>query len=240
MGLIKSDSAPVTLSPFSMADIERQAKTILLRARQRADQLLAAAQAEAETLKQEARALGLIEGRRQGTAQGLEQGRQAGQQQALSEQRAQLQQAFGALSGAMNAINQGRCELEAAALSEVVQLAIAIARRVTKRQGLIDPRVLMANLGDAMKLVAKAADVRVAIHPMQRRTLDAALPQLSLAWPSLQHIKVIEDPSLQPGGCRVFTENGEVDGDLEGQLDRIAEELLPNLAEETVGGGELA
>src|SRR5579862_9890463 len=123
MGLIKSDSAPVTLSPFSMADIERQAKTILLRARQQAEQLLAAAQAEAETLRQEARAQGLIEGRRQGTAQGLEQGRQAGQQQALNEYRAQLQQAFGALTGAMNAINQGRCELEAAALSEVVQLA---------------------------------------------------------------------------------------------------------------------
>ena len=230
MGLIKSTNTPTSpLVPFSMADIERHAKMLLLRAQQQAEQLLAAAQTEAEQLKQQARQQGLIEGRREGTAQGLEQGRQAGQQQALNESRAQLQQAMQSLSIAMAAIEAQRADLEAAALTEVVQLALAIARRVTKRQAEIDPAVLVANLQEVMKLVVKAADVRIAIHPSQRNTLDAALPQLQMQWPSLAHVHVIEDATLQPGGCRVFTESGRIEADLGTQLDRIAAELLPDV-----------
>ena len=121
----------------------------------------------------------------------------------------------------------GLDEYPTAALVEVVQLAIEIARRITKRQGLIDPDMLAANLKEAMKLVVRAVDVRIAIHPAQRATLDGVLPQLRIQWPSLVHVKVIEDASIDPGGCRVFTENGQIDADLNGQLDRIAEELLP-------------
>jgi len=226
MGLIKSTAVPA-VSAFSMRDIENHAKTILLRARQQADQLLAAAQAEAEAMKTAARAEGLAQGQREGIALGTEQGRQAGQQQALAEHRAQLQQAMAALTIASAALDTSRADLEAAALADVVQLAIAIARRVTKRHGLIDPGVLAANLGEVMKMVINAADVRIAIHPSQRKTLDEALPQLQVKWPTLRHVQVIEDMSIEPGGCRVFTEQGEIEATLGGQLDRIAEELLP-------------
>lgn len=228
MALIKSSEAPASVVPFSMTDIERQAKIILLRAQQRAEQLLAAAQEEAQALKQQAREQGLVEGRRDGTAQGLAQGREVGQKQALEEHRVQLQQSLSALTASATAIDQSRHQIEAAGLVEVVQLALAVARRVTKRQAAIDPAVLLANLKEAMKLVVKSADVRIAIHPSQRRTLDNALPQLKLNWPVLEHVQVIEDASLQLGGCRVFTEQGGIDADLDAQLDRISAELLPS------------
>lgn len=227
MGLIKSINAPSALAPFSLADVERAAKTVLLRARQQAEQLLAAAQEQGETLKQEAQAQGLADGMREGKAQGLEQGKQAGHQQALNEHRGQLQQAVAALTKSATTLDASRLDLEATALLEVVKLSVAIARRVTKRQGLIDPQVLTSNLAEAMKLTVQSTDVRVAIHPSQRATLDAALPELQLNWPNLTHVKITEEPSIDPGGCRVFTEEGQVDADLSGQLDRIAAELLP-------------
>jgi flagellar assembly protein FliH len=227
MGLIKSIDAPSAVTPFSLADVERAARMILLRARQQAEQLLAVAQAEGETLKEEARAQGLKDGHREGTAQGLEQGRAAGQQQALNDHRAQLQHAVAALTKAATALDSSRGDLEATGLLEVVKLSMAISRRVTKRQGLLDPQVLTSNLAEAMKLTVQSTNVRVAIHPLQRATLDAALPELRLKWPNLEYVKIIEDSSLDPGGCRVFTEEGQVDADLAGQLDRIAAELLP-------------
>ena len=227
MGLIKSSDAPLSLVPFSMADIERQAKLILLRARQQADQLLAAAQTEADSLKRDATATGRTEGRRQGLTHGLEEGKKAGHQQALNEFRTQFQQALQSLTAAMLQIEEHRADLAASALVEVVQLALAVARRVTKCQGIIDPAVLTANLQEAMKLVVAKIGVRIAIHPSQRKTLDAALPQLQLQWPSLAHVQMIEDEALSPGGCKVLSEHGEVDAALETQLDRIATELLP-------------
>ena len=52
MGLIKANTAPtVRASAFSMADIEKQARAIVLRARQGAGQVRAEAQREGEQLR---------------------------------------------------------------------------------------------------------------------------------------------------------------------------------------------
>jgi flagellar assembly protein FliH len=232
MGLIKSSNAPPTMSPFSMKDIENQARAILLRAQQKAEQLLAAAQAEALQIKAVAKIDALADAKRDGLAQGMEQGRQAGQREALAQAQAELKYGASALASAVAELEASRAELESAATQEVVRLAIAIARRVTKRQGAIDQDVLTANLHDAMKLVSDASKVRIAIHPAQRQTLDAALPKLKLAFPTLNHCEIIDDASLAPGGCKVFTLNGQIDADLDVQLDRIVADLLPQTSGE--------
>ena len=182
---------------------------------------------EAEKIKADAKTLGLAEGQREGTARGLEIGRKAGEQQALSEYKAQLQQALAALNQAAATLSGSRSDLEAVALQEVVKLAIAIARRVTKRQGLLDPEVLIANLSEAMKLVVQQAELRICLHPSQHKMLEVALPQLALKWPSLKHVEIVEDPAVSPGGCRISTCQGQIDADLGVQLDRVVADLLP-------------
>ena len=110
------------------------------------------------------------------------------------------------------------------------------ARRVTKKYGELDPAVLTANVSEAMKLVVHAADVRIALHPSQHQTLTAALPQLKLQWPALEHVSLIEDAQIKPGGCRIQAGQGQVDAGLDKQIDLIADELLPARA----GGSEAA
>ena len=227
MGLVKASAAPPGLGTFSMRDVEEQARALLVRARQAAEELIAEAQREAVGLKAAAHAQGLAEGRREGLARGSEEGRAAGRDQALEESRAQLARAVAALGEAVTDLDADRGELEAAALEEVVGLAIAVARRVTKRQGLIDPCVLAENLREAMRLVVHAADVKVAIHPAQRATLDGALPALRLEFPRLGHVELVDDASVDPGGCRVYAGGGRVDATLDEQLDRVVADLLP-------------
>ena len=227
MAVIKAQHAPASLQPFSMKDVEEAARGILLRARRQAEQLLAAAQQEGEALKEQARADGTREGFEQGFAEGAQQGAESGRQQAMEEHRAQLADAVRSLTTAAAELDARRHELETEALREVVSLSAAIARRVTKRQGLIDNEVLAANLSEAMRLAVGAADVRLAFHPEQRKTLEAALPLLRIEWPSLRHVELVEDATLSPGGCRVFTRGGRVDADLGEQLDRVIDELMP-------------
>ncbi|HZL36906.1 MAG TPA: FliH/SctL family protein [Tepidisphaeraceae bacterium] len=231
MGLIKSPNLPTSASPFSLADIEKAARGVLLRARAQAEQLLAAAQAEAQQLKAHAKEQGLAEAQHEGFALGSQQGRAAGEQQALADMREQLQQAFAALSQAAQELNTRRLELETGALQDVVKLAISIGRKVTKRQGIIDPQVLAENLHEAMKLVVQQSDLRIAIHPSQRKTLDETLPKFSLTWPALKHAEIIEDAKVAPGGCRLLTRGGQIDGDLDVQLDHVIADLLPDTRE---------
>src|ERR1700760_971841 len=142
MGLIKSSHVPPTASPFSMADIESTAKGMLLRAKLKVEQLLTAAQIEADALKAEASKIGQVEGHQQGFAKGMDEGRKAGEQAAFAETKTEMQQTINALMQAADRLNTSRADLESDALQEVVKLSIAIARRVTKRQGLLDEKVL--------------------------------------------------------------------------------------------------
>lgn len=231
MGVIKAEQLPTSVSPFSMRDVENEARGILMRARHQAEQLLAAAQVEGERLKKESHAQGLAEGRREGHAAGMEAGRVVGRNEALAAQNDALRQALAALTAAAAALEVQRNALEASGLADIVMLSIAIARRITKRQGLIAPEVLSANLAELMSFVSHASDVRIAVNPGQNQTLKSILPQLQVQWPNLKHVEVIEEASISPGGCRVYTQQGFVDADLDAQLNRIVDDLLPRPAE---------
>src|SRR5581483_9311526 len=159
MPVIKSNNAPTTLSPFSMKDIEAQARAILLRAQQKAEQLLTEAQITASELKQQAAAEGVVEGRKEGIAKGIEEGKKLGQQQALNEHKQQLTQLVNALMTGSKELNASRKKLESEATAEVIELAVSIARRVTKKYGELDPSILTANVSEAMKLVVHGTDV---------------------------------------------------------------------------------
>jgi flagellar assembly protein FliH len=228
MPLIKSVNAPAQVATFSLTDIERQARAIIAAAQLRADRLLIAAQQEAEEIKRRTFAETLVEGRKDGHAKGLEEGRKQGRDEALNEQRQQLTQVVAALTQGVQDLEAARLQLDTEAREAVVRLAVTIAERVTKRQGALDPQVAIANVEEALRLVVHSADVRIAIHPSQQAALADVLPRIQAQWPDLKHVDLITDPSLAPGGCRVYSGAGHIDGDLDLQLTRIAEELLPN------------
>ena len=128
-------------------------------------------------------------------AQGTEAGKKSGHDQALAEHRTQLTQVIQALTASLANFNKQRQTLETEATADVVALAMAIARRVTKRQTDLDPGVLTANLSEIMKLVVHAADLRIVVHPSQKEMLLKELPNLQLQWPALTHAELIDEPT---------------------------------------------
>ena len=234
MGVIKSDNAAtVRTTQFSLADIERQAHAIILQAKSQAGRILAEAQRVGDQMKQQRHAAGFDEGKTAGFQQGLADGQAAGRQEALNEQRDALAELVQTLAGACSDLDASRRRLESEATIDVMRLAVAIARRATKRLGARDPNVLTANVTEAMKLAVRACDVRIAVHPSQRATLERTIPQLKMQWPTLKHVELLDDASLAPGGCRVFSGSGQIDADLDGQIDRIAADLVPDAARPT-------
>jgi len=78
-----------------------------------------------------------------------------------------------------------------------------------------------------MTLAVHAADVRIALHPSQLQKLQQELPNLRLSWPQMKHVELVADESVAPGGVRIHSQHGQVDGQLDTQLDRIIRELMP-------------
>jgi flagellar assembly protein FliH len=226
MPLIKSSNVPRNVLPFSITDIEVHARKMLAEARARAEELLVAAQAESDTLRRQAFAQGLAEGKKQGHADGMAEGKKTGHDQALAECKQQLAGLVSALSKMVQEIDASRCELEAKGLGAAIELAIAMAQRVTKRQTEIDTGVLTENLKQAMALIVRWADVRIAVNPKQLELLKSELPALQATWPQLKHVDLIDDATISRGGCRIFTAGGSIDGDMESQLDRVIQQAV--------------
>ncbi len=218
MPLIKSAIATTTVR-LSLRDFEAEVNERLEHARLGAEQIVAAARDRAGEIGAAAM--------EQGYKQGYENGVADARREAIEQFGEQLGLAVEALARAAATMEASRAELESAALADVVKLAIGIARRVTKRQGLIDPRVLAENLREAVKQLIRRDDVRIAINPKQRATLDEALAELKVEWPQLERVEIVEDEAIAPGGCRVTGGQGEIDADLNAQLDRIAADLIP-------------
>ena len=228
MGVIKSTNAPSTLATFSMRDIESQARVIVMRAQQEADKIVAESHLEGARIRQRSYDDGFAAGTQDGLKKGTEDGRVAGKTAAMNEHRAKLEQLIKTLSCTIEELDAARAALESSSASAVIKLAVAIARRVTKLQGSLDPSVMTENVLAAMKVAVHATDIRIAVHPSQKETLADALPTMKLKWPSVEHVELIEDDSLATGGCRIFTASGQIDADLEAQIDRVSGDLLPN------------
>jgi flagellar assembly protein FliH len=216
MGLIRSTSLMAPATGFSMRDIE-----------QNAAEVLRDAQAQAERIKQSVRTEAEEAGWQEGYTRGLQEGRSKGRTDAWEQSTRELSGTIEALAQAAGELACRRRQWESEILADVVELAMAVARRITRRQAMLDPAVLAANLESALKLVTRKAQMRIAIHPEQRRILDEAMKRLRLDFPALADTTIVEDSSIAPGGCRVFTEGGCIDADIDSQLDRIIADVMP-------------
>lgn len=234
MGVIKSNNVPSAQSAaaFNFADIEQQARALVLRAKAQADQILAdatrqAAELRANALKgvEAAKAAAIEEGKKLGKEQGIAQALPQAKAQALKDQTATLTNAIAGLANAAAELEAHQQAIESIAKTELLQLSVAIARRVVKVVSDRDLAVLEANVADAVRLVVDKSAVRIAVAPSQLNAIRDLLPQLQLTWPTLKRVDLTEDAAIQPGGCRVFSSAGEVDAQVDRMLDRIVSEL---------------
>lgn len=216
MSVIRSGSAAHRPLFLSIKDAEEEARHIVASAKERAA-------IEANS----ARAEGFERGRREGYHAGMEEGRRQGATAALEETREKLEFAVEALSNAALQLEAAKRSLQEHLPRDCAELSLAVARRIIKRQVDIDPKVLEANLEHAVKLVIDAKSVRIAFHPDDRHALDSAIQRLRLSCPAVGGAKLVEDNTLSRGGCRVYMETGMIDADLDSQLDRLIEQLIP-------------
>jgi flagellar assembly protein FliH len=67
--------------------------------------------------------------------------------------------------------------------------------------------------------------VTIRLSPADEQTLRRQVEQLVAAFSPLATVRMLADPAIAPGGCRLHTEFGVIDKQLSTQLERIKEEL---------------
>jgi flagellar assembly protein FliH len=87
------------------------------------------------------------------------------------------------------------------------------------------PEISAQWIRESLELVAGSSDVTVRLNPADQQTLDRQVSQLAETFAPLATVKVVADESISLGGCKLITEFGSIDQQLETQLARVKEEL---------------
>jgi flagellar assembly protein FliH len=107
--------------------------------------------------------------------------------------------------------------------SEVVQLAMAIARKVVHREAQIDPNLLMGLVRYTLDKLRDGTRIRVLVNPSNpgawQQTFSGA------------NLELVFDEKIEPGLCVVESELGTTSVSVDNQLKEIEQGLMDLLAQ---------
>ena len=158
---------------------------------------------------------GVAEGREAGFAKGYEEGLSAAQ----AESRARVDH----LESVLQTLTAPLESLDEEVVESLVDLSVAIARQLVRRELKTDPGQVIAAVREAVSaLPVSSRSMRVHLHPKDAATVrDAlALKGNEVPW------ELLEDPTLTLGGCRVETDTSRVDATVEGRFAAVVADVL--------------
>lgn len=156
-------------------------------------------------------ARGVEEGKQQGYQEGVALGRQEGAEQALAEARAQQKQLTERLTGLIDEFQGALTQLNSVIPSRLVQLSLTAARSMVGKSVLCDHSILLEKIQQLLKQdTLLTGQLQLRVSASQLATVQSEFGALleSRGW------MLIGDDSITPGGCRISSEEGELDATL--------------------------
>jgi flagellar assembly protein FliH len=146
----------------------------------------------------------------EGFAAGMKDGRAEGQSVA------QQMQAL------MAELNQSLSQFEITMAQEIMDLALDIARQMVRSALAVNPELVLAVVREAIESLPQTnQNPTLILHPE-----DALLVRDMLAHEYQESVwRVVDDPLMQRGGCRVETGATEIDANMESRWQRIVTAL---------------
>lgn len=153
----------------------------------------------------------------EGFAKGLREGLEKANQQTSAK--------LALVTSILNKCSHPFKELDAEVEEQLVQLAIAMTRQLVRREIKSEPGGIVSVVREAMEVLPAASrDVRIFLHPD-----DAVILKKTLSTSDNNYWKLLEDPILGRGDCRIHTETSSIDATVEHRLASVVANMLGGL-----------
>lgn len=206
------------LGKVEFADHLRESVVVMERARADAARIIADAEERGRALAKAAEDRGTADGYSKGYARGLVTGKEealAEGRKEFLERHASLAEAFRA---ALAAIDQSKLQMELEAGKNLLDFAVSVASQLTFAIGDVHREAACENLRRALSLVTDKTDVTVRCNPKDLESLGVFAESILQSTRSGRRVHLVEDGSVQPGGCVLRSGKSEIDASLETQV----------------------
>ena len=213
VGESNSSDSEAQATAFRLDDMSQLADGYLQEARLKARQILAEANQQADRIRQQAE------------QQGQHAAVEAVANLVRNKVSQQIQTTLPALQQMVKEIRCTKDKWLSQWEREAVRLATAIAARVIRRELSQDPRITLDLVSESLRLASTSGTLKILLNPEDHATLLGEVETIAKELRELAPTQILPHSSISPGGCRVETDNGSVDQQIEIQLKRIEEEL---------------
>jgi flagellar assembly protein FliH len=172
--------------------------------------IMAEAQEEALRLKEEARRKGYEEGREEGIEAGKEEARRV------------IERFHVVLSKAIERRNEIIAESE----GQVINLVLSIAKKVIKVISENQKNVVINNIVQSLKRLQHKSEVIVRVNLADIDIATRHKADILKTAERVENITIAEDSTVDPGGCIIETDFGEIDARISSQLREIEDRIL--------------
>ena len=169
--------------------------------------MLAQASAEAEHIRELAR------------AEGYEQGRVEGHEHGAAE----ISAAASALGEAVRSIEGLRVEVAEAVEADAIELALTLAGKILAGAFQARPELVVEIVQGALRRISDRRRITVLVNPADLEAVRAAVGELTAQGSGVELCELQSDPRVGVGSAIVRTSEGEVDASVHTQLERARE-----------------
>jgi flagellar assembly protein FliH len=192
------------------AEAEEEAKRIVSEAEKRVANLEATAGSRLESAEREAAKKGREEGREEGYKEGV----------------AEAERLVGRLHIILDRAMDKRAEILAETEAQVVELVLLVAKKVVKVISENQKSVVIQNIQQALRKLKTKSDVIVRVNMADLQLSTDHIKDFVQMTENAKKLQIVEDSTIDRGGCVIETDFGEIDARISSQLSELEERIL--------------
>jgi flagellar assembly protein FliH len=191
------------------------------RAREEEAAIIAGAEKKAAKIEEEARAE--FEGKRK---EAEVEGRVAGYGEGYAEGKAEVDRLIERIQVILERAQNLREDILADTEQQIIDLALLIARKVVKTISENQKTVVLQNIAQALKKIKARGAILIRVNIADLKLTTEHSKTFIQMMEGAKNVQIVEDSSVDPGGCIIETDFGEIDARISSQLAEMEARIL--------------
>ncbi|MCL2270242.1 MAG: flagellar assembly protein FliH [Treponema sp.] len=198
-----------------------EADGIKSQAQEEADRIVAEARQKAQELETETRRT--LEDERKAA---LDQSREAGRLEGYAEGKIEVDRLIERTQVVLERAQDKRGEILSETEEEIINLVLLITRKVVKVISDTQRDVIISNVTQALRKVRDRGNIIIRVNLSDLKMTTEHTKDFIQMLEGAKSIQVVEDSSIDSGGCVIETEFGEIDARISSQLSELESKIL--------------